>query len=205
MSVQSVMRMKSWKRALWQKPQGDLYFVQRMTRMWANYGVQMPMGRWYLLCFLAFCFSGKSRVRSHCRKLKPDTLDMRWIFLMLTVINSWNNRHGNLTDPPRLGLLIKARRTWKKKKAKALLCCSPSVFSIISGGGDFSAGSVVTEAKHSLFLFAGCRGFQWDQLYLSGPSGISGYKMHFISSMLGQAASWRAEQEIRAPSSALNI
>lgn len=92
-----------------------LYFMQRMTRMWANYGVQMPMGRWYLLCFLAFCFSGKSRVRSHCRKLKPDTPDMKWFFLMLTVINSWNNRHGNLTDPPMLGLLIKALRTWKKK------------------------------------------------------------------------------------------
>jgi len=48
----------------------------------------------------------------------------------------------------------------KKKKAEALLCCSPSVFSIMSGDGDFSAGSEVTEAKHSPFLSAGCRGFQ---------------------------------------------
>jgi len=36
-------------------------------------------------------------------------------------------------------------------------------------------------------------------------SGISGYKMHFISSVLGQAAARRAEREIRARSSAPNI
>jgi len=72
-----------------------------------------------------FCFSGKIRVRSHCGKLKPDALDMRWIFLMLMVINSWNNRHGNLTDPPRLELLIKAQRTWKRKKLKHCYAALP--------------------------------------------------------------------------------
>lgn len=90
-----------------------IYFAQRMTRMWANYGVQMSTGSWYLLCFLVFCFTGKGGVRASCRKLKPDALDVKWVFLMLRVINSWNNRRGNLVDPPRLQLLIKARRTWR--------------------------------------------------------------------------------------------
>lgn len=60
--------------------------------------------------FLVFCFSGKGGVRDGYRKLKPDTLDIKWIFFMLRVINSWNNRRGNLLDPPRLKLLIKAWR-----------------------------------------------------------------------------------------------
>lgn len=47
-------------------------------------------------------------MRAGCRKLKPDTLDIKWIFFTLRVINSWNSRRGNLLDPPRLKLLIKA-------------------------------------------------------------------------------------------------
>ena len=101
-----------------------IYFTQRMTRMWANYGVQMSTGRWYLLCFLVFCFSGKGGVRASFRKLKPDTLDVKWVFLMLRVINSWNNRCGNLVDPPRLELLIEAWRMWRKANASAAMLLS---------------------------------------------------------------------------------
>lgn len=101
-----------------------IYLAQRMTRMWANYGVQMSTGRWYLLCFLVFCFTGKGGVRASCRKLKPDTLDINWVFLMLRVINSWNNRRGNLVDPPRLEILIKARRMWRKANASVAVLLS---------------------------------------------------------------------------------
>ena len=90
------------------------YLARSMTRVWANYGVKISSGRWYLLCFLVFCFTGKGGVRLSCRKLKPDTRDVKQVFLMLRVINNWNNRCGNLVDPPRLEHLIKAQRTWRK-------------------------------------------------------------------------------------------
>lgn len=127
-----------------------------MTRMWANYGVQVPSGRCYLLCFPAFCFSGKGGATARRRKLKPDALDMRWIFLMLTVINSWNNRQGNLADPPRLELLIKARRTWRKANAGVAI----PQFSLKSVEMEtFLQEESEREPSLPLPLSAGCRGF----------------------------------------------
>lgn len=127
-----------------------------MTRMWANYGVQVPTGRWYLLCFPAFCFSGKGGATARRRKLKPDALDMRWIFLMLTVINSWNNRQGNLADPPRLELLIKAQRTWRKANTGVAI----PQFSLKSVEMEtFLQEESEREPNLPLPLSAGCRGF----------------------------------------------
>lgn len=113
----SILHVKSLKELF-------IYFAQRMTRMWANYGVQMSTGRWYLSCFPVFCFTGKGGVTASCRKLKPDTLDVKWVFSMLRVINSWNNRRGNLVDSPRLELLIKAQRTWRKANASIAMLLS---------------------------------------------------------------------------------
>lgn len=130
-----------------------------MTRMWGNYGVQMSTGRWYLLCFLVFCFSGKGGVRAGFRKLKPDTLDVKWVFLMLTVINSWNNRRGNLVDPPRLELLIKAWRMWRKADMSIAMLLSLDFLYNQCRDEIFLQGESEEEPNLSPVFSAGCRGF----------------------------------------------